>query len=228
MTNPSVFVIGPDYGVSVMFAQARYPVVRKMEEASIHVWTGGADVDPRLYNEQRLPLTQIHLQRDLNDGLAWNLSRRDYPNALRVGICRGAQFLNVMSGGKLWQDIDGHTDNHLVLNKKTGELIDCTSTHHQQMIPGTGAEVLGVGVMQVGNAGNFACVSNLKTGAVRKWQFDGRRDEEDPEVVWYESTNSLCFQPHPEYRGLPGCTRYFLDLVKNYHEIAQRTQTEVA
>jgi len=70
--------------------------------------TGGADIDPRLYGEERHPETQLpDRQRDEHELL---LLRGALEQGLPVlAICRGHQLLNVdvALGGKLLQDIPG-------------------------------------------------------------------------------------------------------------------------
>lgn len=159
------------------------------------VFTGGADVSPHLYGE---------------DNVASNTSRRrddaclylfeNYPDVPRIGICRGAQFLNVVSGGKMWQDVDGHGRSHLVKDTRTLREYYCTSTHHQMMRPGPDAAVIGVAA---------APLSTYRLGGTELERFRST----DIEVLYYGTTNSLCFQPHPEYSGHPECTEYFVELV---------------
>lgn len=117
------------------------------------VFMGGADVSPWLYGEEILQGTNTNLPRDRNDLMAWNLGR----NKFKVGICRGAQFLNIMSGGRMWQHVDGHTRDHLVCRYvfDTNDHKVCrdmkqykvTSTHHQMMIPGEGGYEIGHALM---------------------------------------------------------------------------------
>ena len=71
------------------------------------VITGGPDVDPARYNEQPQEKTdKPRVQRD-----AWELAllsaalERDIPV---LAICRGAQLLNVLYGGSLFQHIEDH------------------------------------------------------------------------------------------------------------------------
>jgi putative glutamine amidotransferase len=62
------------------------------------------DVDPRLYRQRRSErLGRVDLHRDLRDLAALRAAlRSDLPV---VGICRGAQLLNVLRGGDLHQDL---------------------------------------------------------------------------------------------------------------------------
>lgn len=156
-------------------------------DADIVVFTGGPDVDPQLYGQDKIIQTHLSPFRDKEDLKAWEGST----HCLRVGICRGAQFLNVMNGGKMWQDVDNHRTSHFMFDLQTSQKIWVTSTHHQQMIPHKDAFKVAT-----------CHVSERKEDDKRVWKrkdnpkFDDYRD--DWEVLWYEDTASLCFQPHPE------------------------------
>ena len=68
------------------------------------LFAGGADVDPHLYGQEHTKeLTQTEPLRDAYEPV---LYRKAYEADIPVlGICRGTQFLNVMHGGTLYQDI---------------------------------------------------------------------------------------------------------------------------
>lgn len=66
--------------------------------------SGGGDIDPRLYGEERIPeCGEIETERDLPelDIARWALDS----NVPILGVCRGMQLLNVLRGGTLYQDI---------------------------------------------------------------------------------------------------------------------------
>ena len=68
--------------------------------------TGGADVDPALYNEPIAGSTDLDPARDAMEQAAWREAER---RAVPVfGICRGFQVINVFSGGSLLQDVPSH------------------------------------------------------------------------------------------------------------------------
>ena len=67
--------------------------------------TGGADIDPKRYGESATPeLGELIPERDAAEIPLAQLAReRDLPT---LGICRGAQVMNVAAGGTLIQDIE--------------------------------------------------------------------------------------------------------------------------
>lgn len=199
---PKVFVVDSNPTIQRMFAQRDWDIVEKGYAglADLVVWGGGADVHPSLYNEKVLPRTSVMPHADHRDIKAWHFCK----NKPKVGICRGAQFLNVMNGGALWQHVDNHaTGEHdaidLVITKNA---LKVTSTHHQMMRPSPEGTVLCIAT----EAKNFHTASQ-----------DTKKPEFDTEVVWYEDSMSLCFQPHPEFRNKgpnPNETeQYFFDLL---------------
>ena len=66
--------------------------------------SGGGDVDPALYGEDRLPLCGPI--DPLRDRMEFSLCRRALDAGLPIlAICRGVQVLNCVLGGTLYQDI---------------------------------------------------------------------------------------------------------------------------
>lgn len=202
---PKVLVIGP-WGdaseVAHMFKKAGWELAGASEEPDLVCFTGGEDVDPRFYDEEQHSSTSINTERDATEKLVFEKYEK-YP---KVGICRGGQFLNVMSGGEMWQHVNKHGiyGHHNMVDLFSGEFFEVTSTHHQMMIPHkTDGEVLAIAF----EATKF----EAGPGKVRE------NPKHDTEVVWYRSTNSLCFQPHPEYDyAHKDCTDYFFSLIKNF------------
>ena len=67
---------------------------------------GGADLDPALYGEQPHPAVAVEGLRDDLELEAWSAARRHGVPVL--GVCRGFQAINVFSGGRLVQHLEGH------------------------------------------------------------------------------------------------------------------------
>jgi gamma-glutamyl-gamma-aminobutyrate hydrolase PuuD len=175
-------------------------------ESDVVVWTGGEDIHPKIYNEEILPGTYPNPNRDIKDVSVFN---QVCNNQMLIGICRGAQLLNVLNGGSMWQDINNHGGvHHDVFDKITGERVTINSLHHQQMIINP-------------NAGELIAYCQLATHKVKqhkRWVDSGLPDDPgviDPEVIWYPRTASLCFQAHPEF-GHEDTTKYFFRLVDRY------------
>ena len=106
--------INPDYMDAVRRAGG-LPVLLPLyaDEASLRavlahvdglVLTGGADVDPALYGEEKLPCCgDLAPERDkMESALCRMALAMDKP---LLAICRGHQMLNVALGGSLYQDI---------------------------------------------------------------------------------------------------------------------------
>lgn len=66
--------------------------------------TGGHDVSPALYGETSLPVCgECCRRRDTMEDLLFRMAMEW--NKPILGICRGLQFINVMLGGTLYQDL---------------------------------------------------------------------------------------------------------------------------
>lgn len=68
------------------------------------LFTGGQDVDPTLYGQEKLP--QCNYQAPLRDSQEmWMLQTLLDMDKPILGICRGCQMINVAMGGTLYQDL---------------------------------------------------------------------------------------------------------------------------
>lgn len=220
--EPTFFVVNPDTAISHMMRIYGYNEVQNIKEASIVLWGGGPDVHPMLYGQGMNPTCHVDFARDRRDIEALRLINE---NQTLVGICRGAQFLNVMVGnGSLYQDVDGHATRSMheawTGEHATGRSIMVTSTHHQMMIPGPNASVFLRARQSFKKFGVSAKTPIKFYRGVTDLYEDPPQDIEA--VIYYWSTtwaNVLCYQPHPEYMGSPSCddnTEYFFELLENY------------
>jgi GMP synthase-like glutamine amidotransferase len=198
----NVIIINGDAAYHRMFINAGWKVVYELAHADLACFTGGADVTPAYYGAEKHHTTWNNINRDVEEKELFDFFKeRDVP---MVGICRGGQFLNVMSGGAMYQDVTNHTQDHDIIDMETGETIRVTSTHHQMMKP----------------AASAITIATANILSEREW-FEGSiacRDESNTgiEVVFYPDTKSLCFQPHPEFRSEEGTRHrsYFFEQIE--------------
>jgi putative glutamine amidotransferase len=86
--------------------------------------TGGGDVDPVFYGEDRHPLTDD--AEPGRDEFEIDLARRAITEDVPLlAICRGAQVLNVAAGGTLVQDIPSATGTDLAHAVPQPKNLDC-------------------------------------------------------------------------------------------------------
>jgi gamma-glutamyl-gamma-aminobutyrate hydrolase PuuD len=201
-----IYIVGGDVLIEEMYRERGHEVTNDFKTADIIQFTGGADVSPSLYGENKHPETSCSPMRDQVELEVYKRCLLD--GKPMVGICRGGQFLNVMNGGKMYQHVDGHDRTHELLDSYTNQLHVVTSTHHQMMIPAIIADNRKPVVVAT------ACEASMLEKALSVTRIK-KNLWTDIEVVWYPETNSLCFQPHPEY-GLSSCTDYFFELLERY------------
>lgn len=147
-------------------------------DSDLVVFTGGEDVGTNYF-------------RDAHEGRVFREAKNSYMPML--GICRGAQFLHVMNGGRLHQHVDGHLRGHEV-HTWDGKKVPVTSTHHQ--------------MLDMGGAKGYKLLAWASIVG-----------DTDPEVVYYRRTNSLCVQFHPEMApGGSPCRMYFNRILRNFLE----------
>lgn len=170
---------------------------------------GGGDADPRLYGEE--PHEKLgEINREMDDMQLTALRYLLDNNIPTLGVCRGCQMMNILTGGKLWQDLSempaqslhhGEIDVskrqlHKVtvtpqsrLHKLLGTTNICTNSHHHQAVktPGKG----------------FTATARTADGVI--------------EAIEHENGVWLGVQWHPERMtgSVPEMNALFRDLVEN-------------
>ena len=108
-------------------------LVDKLEDAQLVVFTGGEDVTPSLYGCKKHRTTYSNLRRDQVEQAIFD--KIDPKKQVCLGICRGSQFLCVMNGGKLVQNVTGHATGFTHGITDGDKIYQITSTHHQMQYP---------------------------------------------------------------------------------------------
>lgn len=207
--SKKVLIVGGGMAYAMMFQQAGWDVVEDLLEADLVQFTGGADVSPSMYGQRRCVESHISSERDIRESVMFN--KCIDANKPMAGVCRGGQFLNVMNNGTLMQDINNHAicGTHKAYCTVTDKEIDVSSTHHQMMMPGEGALVVAVAEETTYRK----CWPKTKAQPL-VINTPYKSHNKDYEVLYYEATRSLCYQPHPEIMAADSeCRAHYFELI---------------
>lgn len=188
--------------VREMFIREGWDIAEDINDADLVQFVGGADVSPELYKQRKHITTYTDPARD-------ELEQQIYLLALEqgipmAGICRGGQFLNVMNGGKLWQDVDGHqlSGTHKAWIDGAILPIDVNSVHHQMIEPNWYEEHIILMRARESTKKHAMSQIDMSPYAYAQYPMKGSSDRPtDIEAMFYVDTRCLCYQPHPEYMG---------------------------
>lgn len=182
---------------------ATYPEDLVEQDSVLVVW-GGADINPALYNHPQSKTTWPGGRRDM---IEWNLMLRAKElNIPIIGICRGAQMLCALSGGFLIQDTTNHGHGHTITTVE-GKTLHVNSLHHQMM----------AGYEQVGHKLLAWSTENLSNYYVYKddQKYVPPADWKEPEFIHFTDTKGFAIQWHPEMMGRKEpATQYVMEYIK--------------
>lgn len=175
-----------------LLADRGYLEMHRPQDADILVFNGGADIATEIYHEEPV-FKGIPKSKTYRDKEEIQLYDEFVGSKFMLGICRGAQLLNCLNGGSLWQHVTNHQMDHSMVDLRSGETFKVTSTHHQMMKPNMAlADIIGVSNIcksqerEAERLDNAVLPGDIKDGT-------------DIEVVYYRNTRALCIQGHPEY-----------------------------
>lgn len=150
---------------------------------------GGEDISPSIYNEKNSRFCHAPSVPSNRDKAEIALVKRARDLDLVIlGICRGAQLLCALDGGKLVQHIIGHHDHeHIVQIPDTGITLGKSNTaHHQMMVPRQSKMTQILGVVPHGVMGYS------EDNTIRDYT-------EVPEIVSFSKLKGFGVQFHPEW-----------------------------
>lgn len=160
--------LDPDYGHNEL-----------PKDIDIILFDGGADVHPVLYGGTYHSTVHPNLARDWQEKIIFDFYKD--LDTVFAGICRGAQFLNVMMGGTLYEDLPsvniGHSHTHKIMltdseclfqytKLEEGDEITVNSLHHQAV------KELGEGLLVTMIDCNFGVIEGFQSldGKIRAVQ----------------------------------------------------------
>lgn len=174
-----------DGEVKIVDLNPSYGVKKLPNNIDIVLFDGGADVHPSLYGGRYHKTIHSNILRDWNERIIFDFYWSK-PTKY-VGICRGLQFLNVMRGGSLIEDLESEEKKH-------------NFTHQAKIIPDTMLseylEIVQEDVDIVVNSFHHQSVRKLGKGLVATMF-----DTEFNVIEGFESKNDKirAVQSHPEY-----------------------------
>jgi hypothetical protein len=183
LKKPKLFVVN-DYGCGKPWYMT-FQKTSDFENADAIMFTGGEDINPVLYGEKEGRNTHgISRHRDAVEvGYFYRARDRKMP---MIGICRGAQLLCAMAGGKLVQDMR-HPHRHFITTDK-GERFLINSMHHQMMYPlNTKHKLI---------AWTEGLSPHYEAGDGSPMEVP---EKKEPEIVYFEDIKGLAVQGHPEW-----------------------------
>ena len=167
-------------------------ITKSRAEADFAFFLGGGDVMPLLYGERLIEGTSVDMERDRFCIDAYRIFTK--LKTPMIGLGRGAQFINVMQGGDLWQHVDGHSSgSHEVKVEGEKNLYPVMTCHRQMMHPSSKGLVLAYAETST----KRGCDGYLETNE----DFGGQKHR-DPEIIYYVDPDSLCVQFRPELSPL--------------------------
>ena len=197
-----VFIVGGGYQFASMYKEHGWALTDTISTADLVQLTGGEDIHPSIYGHTLHPETCPNIYRDQREIIAYSIAT-DLKKPIS-GVCRGAQLVNCLVGGTMWQDVDGHVGDHEVVDDETGEVWTTNSLHHQMMDPAKHA---------IWIAHSYK-VCSYREKHINNDILRVENPFREPEVLYYEDVNALCFQGHPEMGGPKLRAKYFKYLDK--------------
>jgi len=174
-------------GVPALMGRYGYEQTSFIEDASMVVFTGGSDISPRLYGQKLHRTTTPWEERDKLEVDAFHVARS--LGIPMFGICRGAQLLCALNGGKLWQNVSHHGVNHMIYDAGLDKMFPTSSCHHQMCRPDLDkTDVLGWAYHQTD------IFEDDSTTIEEQGEFGT-----EPELMYHKNLNALAVQGHPEW-----------------------------
>lgn len=196
--RPTLYV--PDYEDYAVPFESMFNVVTSetiyddevVKAVDVLMLTGGGDIDPSYYNEKRHPATYSSTHRDSHE---YRLIQTALERGVAIlGICRGAEWLSIVAGGKLFQHVSSHQNSHAVRWGKLKTPIHTSSLHHQMC-----------DLREVPDAKVLAWadgISNFYEGAVPNLSVLQPKSLKEPEVFTIDRIKGFAVQGHPEMLGI--------------------------
>ena len=173
------------------------------------IW-GGEDISPSIYGDMVSRYTHAPSVPSRRDRIEMDACMAAIDRGIPIiGVCRGAQLVCALAGGRLIQHVNGHSGSHM-METSEGDLIRTTSVHHQMMYPfDVECELL---AWSETNRSDVYIIGNDQTDP-------SMENKCEPEVVWFPEIKALAIQGHPEFVSNPDTdpfVQYCMRMVDQY------------
>jgi len=193
-----VFVVGDTNAEKRLFVKHGWETTRKIAEASLVLFTGGEDINPVIYEQHVHGKTWFNSHRDKEELAAYEVAKTK--RKLMAGICRGAQLLNALCGGSMYQDVDNHAGGvHEAFDTLTGETIMVNSVHHQMMIPNVATAKIMLEATESTKRTRMSQLNQERKIITEICDFTDVTFPRDIEAIAYPDDGVYGIQGHPEY-----------------------------
>lgn len=166
-----------------IFPEFKMVTPKDIEAGSVDalvIW-GGSDIHPSIYNEENKG-SHVGDSMSSRDEIEVNVCNAAIEKGIPIiGVCRGAQLLCALAGGKLYQDVSGHHGDHEIITDNAREYT--TSSIHHQM-------------MDIRGLPNGEATLIAWTKGMRSKEVEG---DVEPEIVYFPKIKGLAIQGHPEF-----------------------------
>jgi len=159
------------------------------------VW-GGEDISPTIYGDKVSAANGADARlshRDIVEKAAVEeCIKRDIPI---IGVCRGAQLVCALAGGRLIQHVENHGRRHLLSTFDGRDDIVTSSVHHQMMYPFDVDHEMIAWAQKPRSRGCYIIGDDTSDPRME--------DKVEPEIVWFPKIKALAIQGHPEFHSDP-------------------------
>lgn len=176
--------------------------------SALVIW-GGEDISTSFYNEDGGMWTDADRRVTRRDQVEADACKEAIANGIPIiGVCRGAQLLCALAGGKLVQHVDNHARGNHDVTTVDGKTLSTSSLHHQMMWPYNGVKHELIAWSREPMARTYA-FNNEKVAHVIQ--------HPEPEILWFPEIKGLAIQGHPEFMADDDeFVQYCMELVRKY------------
>ena len=172
----------------------RWPSDLKSNKGVLLLW-GGEDISPYIYSESVGSFTRAPAIPSVRDKCEVALIHEAIDIGMPiVAICRGAQLVCAVLGGKVIQHVNHHGQEHGIHTSDKQHLVT-SSLHHQMMYPWNIEHELIAWTEQLSKT--------YLDGSDQEYSFPEQAYQNnillEPEIVYFPQARCLAIQGHPEF-----------------------------